>query len=338
MAETTGIDELIRRNDWRVEMMQYDQQATERLVSAYERNLRDVEANMDRLIAELKNRQADEGLTVEEFRSLEEYQELLAATKAELSDFSVILRNEMADGVEVGIDAGLDGAERVVGLFLPQAPGDTGFWARPDPQSVLNIIDFVDSPAWRQALDRFGDNAVDSLSDLLIAGVAQGRNPNQIARMISQWTTVPLSWASNMARTSQIYSARLATHAAYANNPNIVEGWMWLSAQDTRTCISCWSQHGMIFGHDQTLNDHHQGRCTPAPLVRGQNWWRDYDTGPDRFEQLSEADQRQIMGNMLYDAYRQGEVGWTDFSRPYQNDIYGEMLAANSLVGIRRGR
>lgn len=329
-----SVAEIVARDDWRRLLTSYSEESAQRLLAAYERLQPSILARIRQLSREIAENSTQGMPSPAEFRALESYQELLAAISGEMADFAVILRNEMADGIDAGILAGLDGAENSVGIFVGgEMPS---VWVRPDPAAVRNAIGFVDSVAFRDSIRQFGDNAVRDIADLILSAVAQGRNPNQIARIISDWTSVPLSWAVNMARTSQIWSARLATHSAYTANPNVVTGWMWMSAADQRTCISCWSQHGSIHRNDEILNDHHQGRCTPVPIVRGTRWAESYRTGPDRFMDLDEETQRQIFGNnRLFEAWQNGDVNWTDFSEPYDNAIYGEMLRAASMTSIR---
>lgn len=96
-------------------------------------------------------------------------------------------------------------------------------------------------------------------------------------------------------------------------------------------CISCWSQHGSVHPVNEILDDHHRGRCVPVPIVRGTRWADEFETGPARFEQLSADRQRRIMGPGMHSAWRAGAVNWRDFSRSYQDNVFGEMLRAASL-------
>lgn len=71
--------------------------------------------------------------------------------------------------------------------------------------------------------------------------------------------------------------------------------------------------------------------CVPVPVVRGTRWAEDFEPGPVRFAGLDAERQRAIMGPALYAAWRAGDVRWGDFSRPYQDNVFGEMLRAASL-------
>jgi hypothetical protein len=323
-----GIAELIRREDWRREMAEYDADAAQRLLDSYQRLAPAFEARADALVQAIVRGDVN---SAQAFRDLPEYTDFLATVNAEMNSFARILSGEISRGVDVGISAGLNAAENMAGVIV-----DTTSWVRPNPAAVRAAVNYADSPAMQAAVNQFGLNASQNINDLLIVAVAQGRSPYEIAQIISDWKNVPYSWAENMARTTQIWSARTATHEGYRANPRIVSGWMWLSAKDKRTCISCWSMDGMIFPVSKTLNDHHRGRCTPAPISPYSRWNVGYRTGRERFAELSQADQRAIFHNKsLYDAFMNGEVGWGDLSEPYQNDIFGEMQRASSLTSIR---
>jgi hypothetical protein len=301
------------------------------LLDAYENILPEIEATANRLVQALVHGDETTNLV-----SLPEYIDLLATVKTEMDGFSQILGQEVNAGNTAGIQAGLNASQNMVNA---SAGVNVGGWVRPDPGAVRAAVNYADSPEMRLALSQFGENAANHIADLLITGAAQGRNPRQVAGIISDWTNIPYSWAENISRTTQIYAARDATHEGYRANPGIVTGWMWLSAKDRRTCISCWSMDGMIFPITRNLNDHHRGRCTPAPITRASRWNIGYRTGRERFAELSEADQRAIFhNNALYDAWRNGDVGWDDMSEPYQNGIFGEMQRASSLSSIERRR
>jgi hypothetical protein len=152
--------------------------------------------------------------------------------------------------------------------------------------------------------------------------------------MIEQWLGLPYAWAENMTRTVQNWSYRTASHASYAANSDVVSGWMWWSAQDITTCLSCWKQHGSVHEVNEVLNDHHRGRCTPLPIVRGTRWADTTERGEDVFKRLPAEDQRRVMGGAMHRAYQAGRVDFGQVSRPYDDGVYGKMLRQASLKDI----
>lgn len=337
---TDVVAEIIGRGDWRQELADEEQAAAARLQRAYERLLPRLREENKKLI-DAMNEAAVKGerITPQMLQDLQEFAGWVVRVETEMNDFATILGSEMGDLSSGAITTGGNAARQ---LAEASAAIDGvvigGVWNRPDPASVRNAVTYMDSPAMKKSLDKFGENAATSAADVVIAAVAQGKNPRATAALLEQWLPMPYSWAENMTRTVQIYSARTATHEAYRQNESVITGWMWVSATDNRTCLSCWSKHGRVFPLSQSLNDHHRGRCTAVPIVRGTIWWKTYPTGPERFDALSEKEQIEIMGASMHEAWKKKEAAWDDFSRTYQNDIYGDMTRAASLAEIRRGK
>jgi hypothetical protein len=336
---TTPEGEILGRRDWRLELARQYQPIADRLISAYTRLLPRLHPYASDLTAELRRR-ADAGLplTPDFLRSIPSYGKLLARTQAELDDFAALVRlsaGETAQGA-VGL-----GSEAALDLTLASAGNGAGIvssaWLRPTPETLGRLIGFADSEAFRGRWARFGESAAQQLGDILISGVAQGMSPARIARLWGRWQNVPYHWAETATRTAQLWSYRLGSHAGYLSNSRMIQGWVWWSAREVRTCISCWAQHGSFHTLDDFLQDHHRGRCTELPVLRGATWHERLETGETIFGRLPAQDQRAVMGKGLFEAYQRGDARFSEFSRPYQDDIYGEMLRGATLteMGIR---
>lgn len=262
--------------------------------------------------------------------SLPEYTRLINATEDIMQRFGTQIERVSTSLQNTATASGLQIAEALAGSAV------AGVWRRATSDAVAALINFVDSPAMRTNFNTFGRSAAQQMSDIVLTNFVQGRGALVTARAIRDFVEVtPLSWANNMTRTVQIYSYRYANHAAYQANADILDGWRWSSAKDAKTCISCWAQDGKVFSVDQTLNDHHQGRCAPIPIVRGSSI--QWETGESVFNRLSEEQQRAIMGPSAFEAWRRGDVQFNEFSRPYTDNVYGTMLRAASLreLGVR---
>ena len=134
-----------------------------------------------------------------------------------------------------------------------------------------------------------------------------------------------------------IWSARTAQHATYRANSNVVREWMWWAALDPRTCLACIGQHGSIHSLDETLNDHHQGRCTALPVVVGTTWAETVITGPQWFAALPEARRYEQDGapREMITELANGRLSFADVTGSYQDSVYGEMIRQKSLVAVR---
>lgn len=331
----TPDEAVFAREEWRQRLVDEYQPTAERLQRAYGTVIDALTPLADDLVNQLVQ-MVESGVVPDRtaLYGMSEYQRLLVRTEFEMQRFGNIAQRQAAALQTTASQSGIASAQQLTGQIGGQIIA--GAWVAPDPAAIAQLINYVDDPAMRAIFETFGENAAQTLADTIISGVAQGKGPKMIARMMATFINgVPLSWANNTTRTVQIYSYRYANHIAYQANRRVVTGWRWSSARDVRTCISCWSQEGRVFRLDQTLNDHHRGRCAPIPIVIGQpTYWR---TGEEIFNDLPAAKQQQIMGPALYEAYQRGDAQFEDFSTPYQDSIYGEMLrrTTNREMGIR---
>jgi hypothetical protein len=58
------------------------------------------------------------------------------------------------------------------------------------------------------------------------------------------------------------------------------------------------------------------------------------EQGEAWFRRLSPSQQEQRMGSPMFKAWRAGKVRFADLSRPYSDQVYGEMLREASLKDI----
>lgn len=341
MTNPVNVDQMIfNRGDWRRRLAASDRDLAERLAAAYQRNIVGIQVEMRKLVAKLRELPArDDGTLSPEavtvVRDLDEYQAWLARMNSEMRDFSAILRNSMIEVSDDAIAVGVDSAQTMT--LATAGRGEAlvaNAWVRPNLDAIRANVDYMDGSQMAYRINNFAPNAVREAQDLVIGLVAQGVNPRRIASELNRQLMTPLGWSMNMARTVQIWSYRSGVHQTYRANDHILEGWVWMSARDVRTCISCWGKDGTVHSVNEVLNDHHQGRCTPAPIVKGARWHFERRKGREVFNELDERDQEFIMGGAMFRAWRAGEVNFDQFSQKYDDGVYGEMLRASSLSSI----
>lgn len=161
----------------------------------------------------------------------------------------------------------------------------------------------------------------------LIRGIAAGSNPRQTAARIVRRAegrfNGGLTRALVIARTETIDAHRAAAQLSQAQHAGVLTDWVWLSALDSRTCPSCWSKHGTRHPLSEAgPHDHQQGRCSRLPVTK--TWAElgfDVPEPPsllpdatERFEALSAAEQRAILGPGRYAAWQDGRFPMDDWS------------------------
>lgn len=322
------------REDWRNRLTtDYEATAT-RLQAAYARTLPRLQDQRDLLIGRLQElSQNDDALTVRRVRGLSQFSDLADSIQREMDSFAAIAQNEAATLAENAVQMGLFSAEDMAAASAGQGRALVmGMWNRPDPAALQRLVGYVDSEAMRSKWATFGTNAGQQFADTVLAGIAQGMNPNVTARLISNWMNVPLAWAASSVRTVQLYSYREAAHQTYRANSDILDGWVWSSSLDTRTCIACLKNHGEIFPLSETLNGHHQCRCAPIPVVVGTTWASETQSGIDWLSDQPASVQREILGKGRFELYQSGQFNWDVASKHYHNDVYGDMQRAATLA------
>lgn len=199
------------------------------------------------------------------------------------------------------------------------------------------------------AMRPLSDEATEAMKRELVRGVALGENPraaaDRMVRRVEGRFNGGLTRALNIARTEILDAHRSAAAASQFENADVMAGWTWAATLDTRTCPSCWAQHGTEHPLEEIGPiDHHQGRCARLPKAKT---WRelgfDIDEPPSvlpdaqqRFDSLPEADQLQIMGPVRLQAYRTGGLQWHELSVRTTNDGWRDSRVPISVGAARK--
>lgn len=301
-----------------------------RLATAYSKVLDQI----NQQLRDLRAIAGEKGMTTQQLGNEASLVRLREQLKASLDEMRPVLEREsrvmQADGIEVGLNTGANALETLGVSF-----------GVPTVQQIQALINYVDSAAFQANIANYGDAHVQAIGDILITGMTNGKGPVTIARQISNYVIdFPLADAVRMTRTVQIWSARQGAHETFRQNADVVDGWIWSCSLDTHTCVSCWAMQGTYHSNDETLNDHHLGRCGPIPVTKS---WADLGfgggsevtagilTGEDLFGQLPESQQKQIMGVARWSAWQDGLFNFSDLSTTYNDPVYGTMRKAASL-------
>ena len=282
-------------------------------------------------------------------------QRLLRQIEEQASRFGVTVESEVANIRAVSLQQGADDAIALIEASLPPLPQPlireiAGSFSRLPVDAIEQAAGLFDnqSPLAVKLQDSYGQFVREQVEVHLLDGIALGKNPRTIAailqRNLQDALGTGLRSALTTIRTAQIKSYQLANHATYADNGNIVPQWRWWAKLDDRTCLSCLNQHGTLHPITEVLNDHHNGRCAPIPetisykalginlpdprpeVISGEEW----------FDQQPHKTQLAMMGPGKLEAYNAGKFRFEDLSRPYQDEVYGELLREATLKELVR--
>jgi len=335
---TIPLAEIAARDQWRESLDATYGRTAAMLRVDYKRVLARLEPltrDYERRIAELV--EAGVNITPKMVRGLPEWARLRAGIEIELAAFARQAREESErlneDMIERGIQYAQDAT--VAAAAAADTPGILQEWNRPSPEAVKDIALRMRDPMLDKVWARFPEEAVVLIKSAITTGLAQGKNPVATARMLHKMLNVPYSWAETTVRTAQLYAYRTAAHHTFKQNYDILQGWMWSSARDVRTCPACWVMDGQVFSIRESLNDHHRGRCAPVPILAGQPT---RPRGWELFERLPEDEQQEILGPSMWLAWKDGLIKPEDMVGQYQDDIYGLMRRTRSLREILGSR
>ena len=317
---------LVASRSYQAQLARLERAATQRLINNYLRSWTRLEAMLNALLLEIGTEIPTRG----QLTRMERYRALIEQIAAELAGLQALTGNEIAgvaDLITLGeaharelISLGMSGTTQVSGMFnvLPRA-------------AIETILGFLDpaGPLYGRLRNLAGINA-QYVADAIIEGITLGFNPRKVARMVQDAFGRGLADALRFVRTAQLWTYREANRASMVANQSVLQGWVWNASFDDRVCMSCVVMHGTVHPVEETLNDHHNGRCVAIPLVRG------FDnpvqqTGLDWFSQQSEATQRALMGPGKYNAWQEGKIRLEQLTEERDDDVYGLMRGEPSL-------
>lgn len=165
------------------------------------------------------------------------------------------------------------------------------------------------------------DDCLGAMSQALVDGISLGRGPRDTAKLMQDAASLPYNRALAISRTETLRAYRLASLANYRHS-EVVDGWMWLCAKQTRTCISCIAKDGQVFPLEQEFVDHPQGRCAAVPVRNARPLAR-AETGRQWFEKQAPAVQEAMMGKQKYKAWKGNKLALDDLSQAHTDPTFG---------------
>ena len=321
----TPLEKLIA--DLRKEIDAKDAETLANLARAYDRVVyKPLQGDIDSLV---KLIEAAKGIP--NVANTTEFKRLMADAQEKLKAWQTYLDATATNAATSIIPVGMDHAEQLV-----RAAGIEGAFRKMEPAQIERLLRYLDegSPLY-QRIASYAPYFEKYISASIIDGVMSGKNPKTIASLITNLFGMPLTDSLRMTRTVQIWSYREAGRASYLANGDVVKGWIWYAELDSETCASCWAMHGTEHSLDETLDDHYNGRCTAIPMTIGAS--NDIKSGASQFSDLSEAKQREILGDAKFDAWKEGKFEFGQLSTQHSDEIYGSMRNVTSLQDLVGG-
>lgn len=261
-----------------------------------------------------------------EIKALPEYKRFVERMERELDRFTVYLETVIGAAGLAAIGLGLTHSEA---LILDAGVTFTGL----ESASVAKLLNYLsEDGALYARLKLITNSTVDKVVEAIIEGVSSGFNPRKIASLIQDAFGGGLTDALRNVRTVQLYAYRDAARANYMASDGVVTKWIWWAELDEDVCMSCVSMHGTLHDLDESLDDHYNGRCAAVPYI--PDITQPSQTGQEWFDSLTEEQQRAMMGNSKWEAWKDNKFEFSALSTQQENEIYGKMRTETSLKDL----
>jgi SPP1 gp7 family putative phage head morphogenesis protein len=184
---------------------------------------------------------------------------------------------------------------------------------------------------------RYGDTGPKVIRQALLEGVANGDNPKVVARRIHKALGKHYGNTTLLTRTEMLRVYRETIRGTYQANAKYVQGWIWNSALDRRTCPVCYAMHGTKHSLGEPMATHPACRCSMIPWLRPSpliNALPEGQLGTDAFRALPSAAQEAILGPMAFKAYSRGMFDLPDLVAVTYNPTWGAGRRQRSLASV----
>jgi SPP1 gp7 family putative phage head morphogenesis protein len=250
------------------------------------------------------------------------YKELLSRIEEQISTLSASAATATSEAQRAGVATALTGAPTLASVAAGPAPAGAALpWVELPVDAVEALIGFAsDGSPLQELFAAIGPDIAQRATQAILNGLATGEGIEVTARALDPILNVGRARARNIAHTETMRAMRQATAQSYAQNADVLEGWIWTASLTTRTCPACWAMHGTEHPASERLDGHQQCRCAMVPKVRS---WSEIlgdpsipddrpaiETGEEAFQRLSENDQRSILGDGLFALWSEGAVSF----------------------------
>lgn len=288
-----------------------------------------LQQHINNLMKELSEKRAA-GIAVGEPMQLERYRALLAQTRQEIARYTAWaearIDGERGELVELGA--------RHAAEVLSAAGVRGGFNRLATPAIETMTAMLQQGAPLRELLEHVWPKSALGMSQALEDGIALGWGPMKTAREMMRGLESGLQRVLTIARTEQLRAYRTATNAQYRDSA-VVTGWMWLCAKNMTVCAACLAMDGTEHPLSEEQQDHPNGGCTSVPILPGEK--PEWQTGEKWFGTLSEADQRKLLGDKLYEAWDGGKgFEFSQLAQTAHSDTWGDSVRVARLDELER--
>lgn len=190
------------------------------------------------------------------------------------------------------------------------------------PQGQIESIQAItlrDAPLDKLFRD-ISPNHYDELTNSLMTGLSMGMPMTEIAGLMMNVVDITYKRALLISRTEVNRAHRSATLRTYQQYE--IPYYRRIASRG-HACFACMMLDGTLYTSKEALDDHPNGACQMVPVLDPDSKSTDWEHGKERFEKMSEAEQRKIMGNNYFDAWKRGDFTLDQMVVVRQHPVWG---------------
>jgi hypothetical protein len=213
---------------------------------------------LDSLILKLASQ---ENLSENQLYKLALYKQFKGQAEEQIREYAQFADSVVSEGQKYAGKAGIESAEKMIGLEVKHF--------QKLPKDVINNFigkTFYDGAKINDTLFATSyPDYMDKVKQQLLNGVALGRNPKVVAKLISKESNAPLWQSYRLARTESLSIFRTTAEMAYETS-GVCKGWERLEADDA--CDFCQSENGKVYEFGQEAEWHPNCRGAKIPVLK----------------------------------------------------------------------
>jgi SPP1 gp7 family putative phage head morphogenesis protein len=313
--------------NWRADLLRGDEAMQQEMARRWLGLEQALQAQVDALALEL---QGGGRVTLGQLGRSRRYQQLMRQVDDELARYGRFAEDRIAARQRALLSAAITHSQAAVAAVATDAEILLQFNRLP-VAAVENMIGLTG--AGTPVGDILADASQvgpEALRQVLVDGIALGRNPLETARRaLREGLARSFTRMATIARTETLRVYRETTQESYRRS-HVVAGYRRLAAKDERTCLGCLMADGQFHTLDEPFDAHPNDRCTLVPVLnRGAPV--DYETGPEWFVRQPESVQRRMLGTGRWELFQRGDLSLGDLVTRRRDDTWGGALVPTSV-------
>lgn len=211
-------------------------------------------------------------------------------------------------------------------------------WRRPSYEALKTLVGYAGDgrPLDTYFSSKLPAQGAKAVQEALYLSTVLNEAPKKAAKRL-EGAVAGNAWrAETIARTEILRAHRETTRVNYEENNDVVLGYQWLAARDSRSCIICWMLSGKIFKTKDPFGTHVNCRCTLTPITDPADI-SEIPPGKAEFSKLTEDEQLDILGKPKWDAWKSGQLPLDNLIGFKKHPIFGPIRYERGLKDALSG-